>query len=312
MPASGDPSLGHTYGPYRAPNCAQDLRSEKRAHFWPLGERHIPSSPSKAQSDTAAKLSPRRAATLAAALLVASCGGSDGATDDGDNSALKFQGESRAAAQVVEDFGTAIRGKDWKRICNELYSADERDLQKGLLEDSCEEGVDRYADLDNLELTVTSATIERKADVTTTTAAGGEASFDLQKEGGTWLIDGTSGDFTAAEGAEPSGDTPSGTGDEAAAAKVVLDFDQAIADEDWATVCSLYSENRRDDGFDGCPAQAEEDYGLGPLGLSVSTVELETKATVSTRTGKGDAATFTLVPEGGRWRIDGYGGTFGD
>jgi hypothetical protein len=41
-------------------------------------------------------------------------------------------------------------------------------------------------------------------------------------------------------------------------------------------------------------------------------VELETKATVSTRTGKGDAATFTLVPEGGRWRIDGYGGTFGD
>ena len=173
MPASGDPSLGHTYGPYRAPNCAQDLRSEKRAHFWPLGERHIPSSPSKAQSDTAAKLSPRRAATLAAALLVASCGGSDGATDDGDNSALKLTGERRAAAQVVEDFGTAIRGKDWKRICNELYSADERDLQKGLLEDSCEEGVDRYADLDNFELTVTSATIERKADVATTTAAGG-------------------------------------------------------------------------------------------------------------------------------------------
>jgi hypothetical protein len=255
----------------------------------------------------------RLAATVAAALLLASCGsGSDGPSDDGDNSALKFKGEPRAAAQTVEDFATSIRGKDWKRICNELYSADERDLQKGLLADSCEEDVDRYADLDNLKLTVTNVTIERTASVTTTTAAGGEATFDLEKKGGTWLIDGTSGDFTAAESAEPSGDTPSGTGDEAAAAKVVLDFDQAIADADWATVCSLYSEDRRDDGFDGCPAEAEEDYGQGPLGLSVTDVELKTEATVFSRTGKGDGATFTLVPEGGRWRITGYGGTFGD
>jgi hypothetical protein len=44
----------------------------------------------------------------------------------------------------------------------------------------------------------------------------------------------------------------------------------------------------------------------------VSNVELDTQASVSVRTGKGGGASFTLVPEGGRWRIDGYGGTFGD
>ena len=258
-------------------------------------------------------LSRRMAVTAAAALLLASCGGgSDGPTDDGQNSALKFKGEPRAAAQTIEDFATAIRGKDWKRICNELYSAEERDLQKGLIADSCEEEVDRYAELDNLKLTVTNAAIERSGRVQTTTASGGEADFDVHNEGGLWLIDGTSGDFTAKAGAEPTGETPSGSGAEADAARAVLTFDQAIADEDWATVCSLYSEERRAEGFDGCPAQAEEDYGQGPLGLSVTNVELKTEATVSTRTGKGDGATFTLVPEGGRWRISGYGGTFGD
>jgi hypothetical protein len=255
----------------------------------------------------------RRLAILAAALLLASCGGgSDGPSDDGDDSALKFQGESRAAAQTVEDFATAIHGKDWKRICNELYSAGERDLQKGLIADSCEDEADRYADLDNLTLTVTDVTVERSGTVETTTAAGGEATFDVQKEGGRWLIDGTSGDFTVKPGAEPTDETPIGTGAEADAAQAVLSFDQAIADEDWSTVCSLSSEDRREDGIDGCPAEAEDDYGQGPLGVSVTNVELKTEATVFTHTGKGDGATFKLVPEGGRWRIDGYGGTFGD
>ena len=93
---------------------------------------------------------------------------------------------------------------------------------------------------------------------------------------------------------------------------MVLDFDQAIADRDWSRLCGLMTESQR--GFAGsdCEADAPEEYSGGALGLSIADVQVKRQATVGVRTGKGDAATFTLVPEGGRWRIDGYGGTFGD
>ena len=243
------------------------------------------------------------------ALALASCGGGDQASDDGDNSALKFEGRTRAAAQVVEDFATAIRSNDWKRLCNEIYSAEERDLETGLIADSCEDEVDHYDDLKNLSITVNDVQIETSATVTADTAAGGEANFDLKKEGDQWLIDGTSGDFTS--GGKASPDLASGTDDRAEAERVVAAFDNALEDEDWDAMCSLFTEGRRT-GYVDCPSDVADDYGGGALGLTVTDVQVKTEATVFSRTGKGDGATFTLVPEGGRWRIDGYGGTFGN
>ncbi len=256
----------------------------------------------------------RVATGLVLVLLVvgaSACGGDGGgdATDDGDNSAVRFQGEQRDAAQAVENFATAIRNRNWKRICNELFTANERDLQKGLIADSCEGEVDRYGKVKGVSLTVTRVDVERSADVTADTAAGAEAGFDLKKENGRWLIDGTFGDFTAS--GSPSGGPPTATGDRAAAEQVVLDFDQALADRDWAAVCDLYTEDRREQAFDSCESDARESYGNGALGLTVSDVKLKTEARVSARSGASHGASFTLVPEGGRWRIEGYGGTFG-
>ena len=253
---------------------------------------------------------------LVAVLLVtavgglAACGSSAGGGDDGDNSALHYQGQKRAAAQVVEDFATAIRSDDWKRICNELFSRKQRELTAGIVSESCEKEIDSYSDLDGLRLTVLNVTLENSATVDATTAAGGDASFDLKQEGGRWLIDGKSGDFTAA--GEPTGDLPQGTGDEAAVTKTVLDFDQALADEDWTTLCGLFTESER--GFAGsdCESDAPEEYSGGALGLTIDDVEVKHEASIGVRTGKGGGAHFTLVPEGGRWRIDSYGGTFGN
>jgi limonene-1,2-epoxide hydrolase len=248
-------------------------------------------------------------AALVAAVGLAACGGDDKGGDDGDNSALKFQGRARAPAQVVEDFATAIRSNDWKRLCNQIYSAKERDLETGLIADSCEDEVDRYDDLTNLSITVNDVQIETTATVTAGTAAGGEANFDLKKEGDQWLIDGTSGDFTP--GGKASPDLTSGTDDRAEAERAVAMFDNALQDEDWDTVCSLFTEDRSTQYTD-CPSDVADEYGGGALGLTVTDVQVKTEATVFSRTGKGDGATFTLVPERGGWRIDGYGGTFGN
>ena len=252
------------------------------------------------------------AVALVAALAIAGCGGGGdgGERPDGDNSALKFQGEERAAAQTVEDYVTAIRSRDWERICRDIYSAKQADLTKGILADSCEEEVDRYDDLGNLKLTVNDVTLETSAEVATTTTGTREAFFDLKLEDGAWRIDGTSGDFTA--GGEPTGGTPPGTGDEAAAAQVVLDFDQALADRDWDALCTLHTEERRSFAIDGCPAEMKEQYSGGALGVTVDEVTVDRRATVRTDTGNGNHASFTLVPEGGRWRVDSYGGTFGN
>jgi limonene-1,2-epoxide hydrolase len=256
------------------------------------------------------RILPTLAATVIAALVLAACGGGDsGPSDDGDNSALKFGGQTRAPAQVVEDFATAIRSGDWKRLCNEIYSAQERDLQKGLVADSCEDEVDRYGELKNLRITVNDVQVETSATVTADTASGGEASFDLKKEGDRWVIDGTSGDFTA--GGHASKDVTSGSDDRSEAERTVQTFDNALEDEDWATVCSLLSDDRRTQ-YTNCVDEVADEYGGGALGLTVTDVEVKTEATVTARTGKGDGATFTLVPEGGRWHIDGYGGTFGN
>lgn len=253
------------------------------------------------------------AVAAVAALTIAGCGGGGegGQRPDGDNSALRFQGEERAAAQTVEDYVTAIRSRDWERICRDLYSAKQADLTKGILADSCEEEVDRYDDLSSLELTVNDVTLETSAEVATTTTGSREAFFDLVLEDGEWRIDGTSGDFTA-EG-KPTGDTPPGSGDEAAAAQVVLDFDRALADRDWQRLCALHTEEERSSGIDGCPAEMKNDYSGGDaLGITIDEVTVDRRATVRTDSGNGNHASFTLVREGGRWRIDSYGGTFGN
>ena len=250
-------------------------------------------------------------ATVAAVLCLAACGGGEKGGDDGDDSALKFQGDQRGAAQVVEDFGTAIRDRDWKRICNDLYTPKERDLQKGLVAKSCEDEVDRYADLKDLSLTVTRAEVTTSATVSTTTATSGEANFDLKKQGGAWHIDGTSGDFTAS-GGEPSASPPPGTGDQAAAGQTVLDFDQALADRDFDAVCALYTANLRMQAIGDCPDSVGDMFGHGALGLTVERVDAKTEADVAIRTGAGDGGTFTLRRDGGRWRIDAFGGTLGN
>jgi hypothetical protein len=247
---------------------------------------------------------------LLATIVVGCGGGSSGGGDDGDNSALKYQGQERAAAQTIEDFATAIRGDDWKRICQDLFSDKQRELTAGIVSGSCEKEIDRYSDLDRLRLTVTSVSLDNSARVDTTTASGGDATFDLKQEGGAWKIDGTSGDFTA--GGEPSGDTPSGSGDQAAVEQVVLDYDRARADEDWAALCGLLTESRRQFAGSDCEANAPDEHGGGALGLTITSVEVKREAGVGVRTGKGDGAHFTLVPEGERWKIDSYGGTFGN
>ncbi len=243
----------------------------------------------------------------AAALLTACGGGSSGGGDDGDNSVLRYQGDQRAPAQTIEDFATAVRSDDWKRICEELFTARKRELTAGIISESCEKEMADYGDLDGLELTVKYVRLENSATVDTTTAAGGDATFHLKQEGGKWLIDGTSGDFTAR--GEPTGETATGDGDEAAVRQLVLDFDQALADEDWTRLCGLFTETFA--GID-CEEDASDDYSGGALGLTITEVAVKHEAQVGTRTGKGGGATFTLVPEGGRWRIDSYGGTFGD
>ena len=247
----------------------------------------------------------------AAAALLAGCGGgSSGTGNDGDNSALNFEGEDRAAAQAVEDFATAIRNNDWDRLCNDVFSAKQRDLSTGLIADSCEEEVDRYDDLDNLRLTALEVQTENSARVDVTTTRGSGATFDLIQEGGAWRIDGMSGDFTA--GGDATGETAPGSGHEAAVAQVVLDYDQALADRDYGRACSLLSMTERDSAFDGCEAEAREDYGGRALGLSIDEVSVKLQKRVRTRTGKGDHAGFAVVPESGRWKIDSYAGTFGD
>jgi hypothetical protein len=245
-----------------------------------------------------------------AALAIGACGGGSSGSDDGDNSALKYRGAERAAAQTIEDFATAIRGDDWKRICNDLFSEDERKLTAGIISESCEKEIDSYANLDNLRLTVTYVKLENSAEVDTTTAAGRDASFTLKQEGGAWRIDGMSGDFTA--GGEPSGETATGAGDERAVRQVVLDFDQALAGRDWAKLCGLLTESGRSFVGTDCEADAGDEYGDGALGLSITAVAVKHEATVGARTGKGGGASFTLVPDGDRWRIDSYGGTFGN
>src|SRR5215211_4416547 len=184
-----------------------------------------------------------------AALAIGSCGGGLSGSDDGDNSALKYRGAERAAAQTIEEFATAIRGDDWKRICNDLFSPDQRELTAGIVSGSCEKEIDSYSDLDNLRLTVTS---------------------------------------------------------------VALDNDRALANRDWARLCGLFTADRRAFGADDCEAEAREQYGEGALGLSISSVMVKHEASVGVRTGKGGGAHFTLVPDGDRWRIDSYGGTFGN
>jgi hypothetical protein len=54
---------------------------------------------------------------LAAALALVGCGGGSDVVQDTDNSAEKFSGDKREAAQVVEDFSVAIAAGDWAKIC---------------------------------------------------------------------------------------------------------------------------------------------------------------------------------------------------
>jgi hypothetical protein len=253
---------------------------------------------------------------LAGLVAAAGCGSDDGKpTSDGDNSALRFSGDQRAIGQVVEDYATARRGNDWDRICDDLYTASNRDLTQGLIADSCADALaDRSDSLDRLSVTVTEIEDQTTARVSAETYGGAENEFGLVKDGGRWRIDSTSGDFRRggpAQGSPPPGLSP----EERAPAEAVLAYDQALEDKDWSRICEELFTDTQAGGSDieaplRCVNDLRRDYGRGALGLIVTNVEVTTAATARTRVGENEAATFTLLKEGGRWRIDSLAGTF--
>jgi hypothetical protein len=252
---------------------------------------------------------------LAGLVAAAGCGSNGGPTSDGDNSALRFSGDQRAIAQVVEDYATARRGNDWDRICDELYTAKQRDLTRGITADSCADALaDRSDHLDRLSVTVTEIEDQTTARVSAQTYGGAENEFGLAKDGGRWRIDSTSGDFTGG-GPAQSSLLPGLSPEERAAAEAVLAYDQALEDKDWSRICEELFTETQAGGSDieaplRCVDDLRRDYGRGALGLSVTRVEVTTAATARTRVGQNDAATFTMQTEGGRWRIDSFAGTF--
>lgn len=252
------------------------------------------------------RLPPLLAAVFAAAVLGA-CGGgsSDGQGDDGNNSAERFKGDQRGGAQVVEDFATAVRGNDWKKICGELFApywgeAVTRRSGRG----TCEQHVERrYGKLDDLAVDVSAVDVQRLATVEARTAAGDDVQFDLIREADGWHLDRETGRLK--NGGQPSRAPAPGGGDEAAAGQVVLDFDRALAEGDWDRVCRLYTGARRD-FFDDCPAEARQIHGKGALGLKLTRAAVTTSAAATA--GPGEPTTFNARRNGGRWQIDGVNG----
>jgi hypothetical protein len=250
---------------------------------------------------------------LACFVVVAGCGSGDGKpTSDGDNSALRFSGDQRAIGQVVEDFATAVRSNDWDRICDDLYTANQRDLTQGLIADSCaDEVADRYDDLGQLSVTVTEVEDQSTAGVTAArqgTKHDAEYDIVLVRDGRRWRVDSLSGgsdDPGPASGLLPPGLSP----EERAAAEAVLAYDQALEDKDWSRICEeLITEKWG--GGPNCVDNLQFEHGdYGGYGLSMVTkVEVTTAAAAHTRVGENDTSTFTVHKEGGRWRIDSFVG----
>jgi hypothetical protein len=122
-----------------------------------------------------------------AALAVAGCGsgGSDGATE----SAKRFGGENREAAQVVEDFESAIHDGDAKRICDDLLSQRNRPVR-------CESDVKAFvgqAQNKKVDLEVRSVALRGDRGRARVRISGGPAggktvTYPLAREHGQWRI----------------------------------------------------------------------------------------------------------------------------
>lgn len=134
---------------------------------------------------------------------IAACGGG-GEVTDADNSAAKFSGEERDAAQAVEDFSSAVAAGDWSRICDELFTADQAELTAGIIGDTCESEIeDSFAG--NRELNLTVEKVETSGPLTTGADAivfssdddGNHQSWTILDERGDWRIDSYGGTFGA-------------------------------------------------------------------------------------------------------------------
>ena len=139
----------------------------------------------------------------AAVVMLAACGGGADPVDT-DNSADRFNGEKRAAAQTVEEFSVAVAAGDWSKICDELFTADEVELTAGILGASCESEIgDAFAENRELNLTVEKVetrgplTIGADAIVFSSDDEGNHQSWTILEGGGDWRIDAYGGTFGA-------------------------------------------------------------------------------------------------------------------
>lgn len=126
------------------------------------------------------------AAALIAATTLAACGSSD--TD----SASKFSGEQKAAAQVLEDLSQAGKDNDAKKICTKLLAST---LTKQLKAAgvNCEKQLsDSIKTADNFDLTVKSVKVSGDKAVATVSSRGKSkdetSQVTLVKENGAWRI----------------------------------------------------------------------------------------------------------------------------
>jgi hypothetical protein len=122
-----------------------------------------------------------------ACLAVAACG--SGGSDGGTESAERFGGEKRKAAQVVEDFESAIHQGDAKRICDDLLSKRNRPVR-------CESDVKAFvaqAQNKKVDLEVRSVSLHGDRGRARVRISGGPTggqtvSYPLAREDGEWRI----------------------------------------------------------------------------------------------------------------------------
>lgn len=123
-------------------------------------------------------------------------------------------------------------------------------------------------------------------------------------------------------GGGASGDTDNSaqkfSGVERQQAQVVEDFSDAAARSDWARICDeLYTADKAEltKGLlsDSCEDALKDDLeDNNDMNLTVTrVVRLGGTVNVQSKDDEGNNQSFEVVEQGGRWRIDSYGGTFG-
>jgi hypothetical protein len=92
--------------------------------------------------------------------MLAGCGGSSNRTDSTDSS-LRFSGKARQVAAVVEDYSRSLGRHDFKRICDVLFTPQNKQAYGGLVAPSSCAGMlaADYGTATNVDFDVT--TVER-------------------------------------------------------------------------------------------------------------------------------------------------------